>query len=389
MSLWWARREQLDRDQVRLIENLGLEGDYFVLGPPGSGKTNVLLRRAQFVRMQGKPNVQVLTFTRALAEFLRTGCLDANGAELFPPSLVNTIESWIREIYHSEKADIPSQGDFAERKILLARGALDLVTRARRPKLDVLFVDEVQDLIPEEVELLAARADKLFFVGDDRQKIYDGEDGLEAVRSLNPAPEEQKLSFHYRLAPEICSMADRILSTGTGHTLLETSHYDGPRPARIQPHQNDRSGLFTQLVQSLKTQLRAYGDRIAEGDRLGVVVPRRDDRDDIADLLEAEPDLAGRWQIVRARTGEATDRDYNPALDVNRPILIMTEQACKGLEFRALHWMFVDDLAQHRNDERYYTIVTRAKTSLDIYHIGDLPNQIARSYAPPVRSLWS
>ncbi|MCW8282628.1 AAA family ATPase [Agrobacterium sp. InxBP2] len=389
MSLWWAKREQLDPDQVRLIESLGLEGNYFVLGPPGSGKTNVLLRRAQFVRMQGKPNIQVLTFTRALAEFLRTGCLDANGAEIFPPSLVNTLESWVRDIYRSEKVDIPDHRDFAERKLLLARGALDLVTRIRRPKLDVLFVDEVQDLIPEEVELLAARADKLFFVGDDRQKIYEGADGLQTVRSLTPAPEEQSLSFHYRLAPEICSMADRILSTGTGRTLSETCHYDGPRPARILPHQNDRSGLVAQLMQTLKTQLRAYGDRISEGDRLGVVVPRRDDRDEIANSLEADPDLQGRWQIVRSRTGDASDRDYNPALDADRPILIMTEQACKGLEFRALHWMFVDDLAHHRTDERYYTIVTRAKTSLDIYHIGALPSQIARSYAPPARSLWS
>lgn len=88
MSLWWARREQLDACQVDLIENLPLRQNHLVLGPPGSGKTNVLLRRAQFVRTQGMPSVQVLSVTRPLTEFMKTGCYDANGREIFPPTLI-------------------------------------------------------------------------------------------------------------------------------------------------------------------------------------------------------------------------------------------------------------------------------------------------------------
>ena len=70
MSLWWAKREQLDEYQLRLIEDLPLRQNHLVLGPPGSGKTNVLLRRAQFVRGQEMPNVLVVTFTRPLTEFI-------------------------------------------------------------------------------------------------------------------------------------------------------------------------------------------------------------------------------------------------------------------------------------------------------------------------------
>jgi superfamily I DNA/RNA helicase len=76
MSLWWARKDQLDPAQLRLIEQLPLRESCLVLGPPGCGKTNVLLRRAQFVRSQEMPNVLVLAFTRALTEFIKTGCLD-------------------------------------------------------------------------------------------------------------------------------------------------------------------------------------------------------------------------------------------------------------------------------------------------------------------------
>jgi hypothetical protein len=42
MSLWWARKEQLDNDQMALIEGLSLSQNHLILGPPGSGKTNVL-----------------------------------------------------------------------------------------------------------------------------------------------------------------------------------------------------------------------------------------------------------------------------------------------------------------------------------------------------------
>src|SRR6478752_1827995 len=99
MSLWWVKREQLDQYQLGLVEKLPLNENSLVLGPPGSGKTNVLLRRAQFIRGQQMPNVLVLTFTRPLAEFVKTGCFDNQGREIFPVNLVTTLESWLRWLY--------------------------------------------------------------------------------------------------------------------------------------------------------------------------------------------------------------------------------------------------------------------------------------------------
>lgn len=391
MSLWWARRDQLDDDQRQLIEGLDLEGDYLVLGPPGSGKTNVLLRRAQFVRTQGMPNILVLTFTRSLTEFLRTGCYNANGAEIFPPNLITTYEAWMRGMYRRAKVDLPKENnDLQTRKRELAVGALQISEDANLPRYDALFVDEAQDLLPEEVNLIRYRADRLFFVGDDRQRIYGDVCGLNAVRELNPVPTESSLSFHYRLAPEICSMADRILTNVSGGRLSATSHYDGPRPGRVDVHPaGNPEEILDAMVSNLTDQVRVYGDLLAQGDRLGVVVPRTADREIVLRAIEATDALTGRAQIVRARTGDAADKDHSTAIDPQKPILILTEHGCKGLEFRALHWLFVDSLAHYRTDERYYTVVTRAKTSLDIYHTNALPQTLARSYAEPMEDIWS
>jgi superfamily I DNA/RNA helicase len=387
MSLWWVRKDQLDEHQMELIEDLTLREHHLVLGPPGSGKTNVLLRRAQYVRSQSMPNVLVLTFTRALAEFLKTGCFDAQRREIFPQSCVTTLESWIRWLYDQHDTPLPQQGGrLSDWKAALARGALEFSGASRLPRYDALFIDEAQDLLPEDIRLLATWAGALFFVGDDRQKIYDHANGLEAVRQLTPQPDERTLPFHYRMAPELCEMADRIMVAQGGATLSATEHYNGPRPGRIDiagPISRDQ--ILREAAEKLRDQIRAYADLIQQGDLLGVIVARRDDRNVIQNYLEGDSELEGRSQIVRARTGR--DDEHDPSIKPNAPICILTIQGCKGLEFRAVHWLFCEELQGYHDAEHYYTVVTRAKTSLDLYYSGNLPQVLARAHAPR-QDLW-
>ena len=388
MSLWWARKEQLDEYQIRLIENLPLRENHLILGPPGSGKTNILLRRAQFVRSQGMPNVLVVTFTRSLAEFVKTGCFDSQGREIFPESCVTTLESWIRWLYDEHDAARPDPtGNFVADKLALVRGALDFVKAGRIPKFDALFIDEAQDLMPEEAQLLSLWSPVLFFVGDDRQKIYNHTRGLAAVRQIVPTPAEETLPFHYRLAPELCEMADKIMIAQGGVGLAATCHYNGPKPGHIKregPHNKIRQ--MQVMAGKLKGQIRAYGDFIQQGEFLAVIVARKDDRQTVLDFLEQDEALAEKSQIVRARNGEEDD-PHDPSIDPDKPICILTVQGCKGLEFRAVHWIFCEELSHHHGVEHYYTVVTRAKTSLDLY-FEVFPQVLARAYTPPEDQLW-
>ena len=234
MSLWWVKKNELDGEQMTLIEDLPLRQDFLVLGPPGCGKTNVLLRRAQFVRGQNMPNVLVLTFTRPLTEFVKTGCIDDQGREIFPQNCISTIESWLRSLYRHHSAELPkTDGDFTERKRALARGAMALVNSNRMPLYDTLFVDEAQDLLQEEVAVIAAWSRQRFFVGDDRQKIHAEAEGLDPVRRLIPRDHVRTLRFHYRLAHEICRAADRILVPHDGQSMESTCYYNGPKPASV------------------------------------------------------------------------------------------------------------------------------------------------------------
>jgi superfamily I DNA and RNA helicase len=379
-TLWWTKKEQLDRHQRELIENLPLRETFLILGPPGSGKTNVLLRRAQFVRGQHMPNVLVLTFTRPLTEFVKTGCFDAQGREIFPQSCVTTLESWQRMLYRQHQTDLPGPAPLTERKRLLAAGAMGFRDQRRVPPYDALFIDEAQDLLVEEVELIEQWSPVIFFVGDDRQKIFEATEGLGAVRDIVPPSNVRVLEFHYRIAPEICQVADRILIPPNGRSLASTEHYTGPRPATVSMQQaltKDRQLEIAAL--RLQDQIRVYGDLIGQGDRLGVIVARRDDREVVLSYLEAIPALAGKSKIIRSREG--SDDDYDPSFDSEAPICILTVKGCKGLEFRAVHWLFADSLSHYHMSEHYYTVVTRAKTSLNIYSTNALPQVLARAYS--------
>jgi len=389
MSLWWAKREQLDPNQVKLIEDLPLDGNNLVVGPPGSGKTNILLRRAQYARTQGRPNVTVLTFTRPLTEFLRTGCFAGDGRELFPPSLLNTYESWQREFHRRNSVALPDVSlGFEERKRELAKSTANILKNNPIPKYDALFVDEAQDLLPEEIDLILSVSNNVFCVGDEHQKIYSSTSGLSTLRAKVPSLSEHKLPFHYRLAPEICEVADRIqISSGVG-TLSDTQQYQGPRPGRVDVHGPLlRADQIRSAVASLKDQIRVYGDLIRDGDKLGVIVPRQSDREEVLEELEADPDLAGLAQIVRARGAEG-DNGFNPTIDPAKPILILSVKGAKGLEFRAAQWLYADDLENVFTPEVYYTVVTRAKTSLDIYFTSKLPKELAKAYSKTGTSIW-
>ncbi|MES0152915.1 AAA family ATPase [Mesorhizobium sp. M0018] len=391
MSLWWTGKDQLDDTQRALIEDLPLRENHMILGPPGCGKTNVLLRRAQFLRSQSMPGVMVLSFTRPLVEFVKTGCYDGR-REIFPPSLIMTVEGWIRSLYRSHKVALPVRGpndSLALWKRTLAGGALGFSTNSLVPKFDAILVDEGQDLYLEELQLVKEWADVVFFVGDSRQKIYRDSDGLGAVEATFPGMTVKTLKFHYRLAPELCRVADRILNSQSGETLSSTSLYKGPKPGHAETHGPlGKGSQIAAVIDKLKTQTRVYSTLIEQGDKLGVIVPRGQDRQAVFDAFEADAELSGLSQIIRARSIDLSDSNFDPSFDPDRPISIVTEAGSKGLEFRAVHWLFCDDLRHIRQTETYYTVITRPKTSMDAYFDGTLPQSLAASCAPSDKELW-
>jgi hypothetical protein len=361
-TTWWTNPEDLDDDQKAVVA-LDLDGDHLVLGPPGSGKTNLLILRAAHLYGAGLHNIAVLTFGRVLREFLAAG---ANNYT-FPSSKVQTYVRWAAGLLSDGGVPIRSQGSIQELRPLLYTKLSELA-RASNPenRFDCILLDEVQDYTPDEIRLIRCFTDRLFAVGDDRQRIYEAVGSIDTLRA--EIPSVKYLGYHYRNGIKICRLADGIRGLLDSPDGLEaTSQYD----EMAYPSTVNSSGALSILDQvdlalpNISTQLRAYPDGI-----IGILCPRHKELDSVWSTLTNSP-LSDDVQLQKHANG------YEP-FDSDRRVIVTTTHGAKGLEFRALHLMGMDKVVKFRANQRNitYTAVTRAKTSLTIYHDGALPGYL-------------
>src|SRR5207247_1446657 len=136
-------------EQKKII-SLPLHTNYLVLGPPGSGKTNLLLLRANYFARAGHPNILLLVFTRLLREFIVTGGVQY----AFDTSKVKTHTKWqlslLFEYGVKLKIDPDDEADFEKHRAELNSEISALIKRKKLHGLyDAVLLDEAQDYLPE------------------------------------------------------------------------------------------------------------------------------------------------------------------------------------------------------------------------------------------------
>jgi superfamily I DNA/RNA helicase len=369
---WWIDENELDDEQTDVI-SLAPDGDFLVVGPPGSGKTNLLLLRASYLVDSLRPNVAVLMFTRSLREFVVRG----SGNYAFAEDKVQTIMLWEQRLIREHAGAIPRDDKtFPEFRLAHAeelKRIFDLKP-ALEHHLDCILVDEVQDCLPEEIELFFRAAKNVFFVGDDRQQIY-AKTGV--LRSLEGRLDKRELTKHYRNGEAICKVADAIGKTFGEPPLLPSCNYDETKAkSSVIFHAcTDDSDVFEKLAARLTQQLKAYPDEL-----LGIACPKNDDVMNVRGALAAVPDIAPHL---------LDDGKLFNADNLEQRICLCTMHDAKGLEFRAMHLPFAEHLNKMRDTQKRlaFTSVTRAKTALSIYHVQPLPGYLeqARDKSTPPR----
>lgn len=367
---WWVDANELDDEQSDVI-SLPPDGSYLVVGPPGSGKTNLLLLRASYLVRAQRPNVVVLMFTRSLREFVVRG--SSNYA--FSEDKVRTILRWEQDLLRDHGIQVDRTGKtFDEIRREHAEQLIRVFNQkpALEHHLDCVLVDEVQDCLPEEIDLFFRSARNVFLVGDSRQEIYATNGILE---KLDGRVNKRELSRHYRNGEAICRAADTIGKNFGEPPLIGTCNYDetkAPSSVTFEACEDDAE-LAQNLAGRLSRQLKAYPDEL-----LGVACPRNEDVNRVRAALTAN----NQTQPYLLDEGEL----FNP-LDLEQRIYVCTMHDAKGLEFRALHLAFAEHVSKMRSTQKRlaFTAVTRAKTSLTVYSTAPLPGYLeqARDQASP------
>ncbi|WP_157994659.1 AAA family ATPase [Cupriavidus agavae] len=357
---WWRQRQDLDPEQEALI-GLPFDGRYLIVGPPGCGKTNLLVLRAAFLSKSGLKNQLLLTFGGVLSAFIDTGKKELDSNQ------ISTFHKWARKLCHeripnfSKKLEeatrgLTGQDEFNATRQFVAEEFLKMmgVQCAAAPMYEALFVDEVQDLFEAELKAISHACRRVTIAGDSRQSIYHG-DAMQIADALGF--ETKKLSAHYRIGKAIARVADKLQPPAKPDESLEaTTNYDESTQqsrAEYLP-QASRQAQFNTMLNELRQQRRAYPK-----EALAILIPRRAAYDELRAYFSGT-DLEG---FV------AYHQEHDPTLfSSGAQIHVMTVAGAKGTEFRAVHLFACED-AQGPQDtaEFWYTAVTRAKTTLLAY----------------------
>lgn len=342
----------MDETQLDVV-SAPVDSDILVTGPPGSGKTNLLLLRANNFYLRGQRNIAVLTFTRLLRQFIASGATEYQ----FPADKVQTCREWQIEFIRSFGGRVPRSSDFKEARKLFADEIERLAdAHAITNSFDAILLDEAQDYTSQEIRLFRRLATRLFMVADERQQIYEVDDPFPAMEAA--VHQHLPLKYHYRNGLQICKVADHIANKFNGHTpLVECSNYpeaDNPSTATLL-HCSSISSQANAIVERLGTQITAF-----PGENIGVLCPRREDVNAIWSVIVASP--------VGSRAVLVNESDTTVFTD-EKPIIVTSFHSGKGLEFRALHLACCEALKKFPNNRKLaFTAVTRAKTALSLYH---------------------
>ncbi len=357
-NIWWVKPDQLDDDQKKVID-LDINKNYLVLGPPGSGKTNLLLLRANYLAKSGFPNILILVFTRTLKEFMATGSAQYS----FSPDRIMTSHQWMLDLIRQYDKNVVFNDNFSENRIMLLQEALNIVKKNDISSLyEAILLDEAQDYLPEEIGLFKQVARRIFAVADANQKIYDGQGPFETLRDI--ADDTFELRRHYRNGLRICQLADGLAKGFRPYTpLASTSNYN---------EDNDPSSVNMFRCVNIEEQCRKIFDRVTTqlkaypGEYIGIICPLRKDVRIMGNYF-LNSLLASKIHV------QNTDNESIP-LNKDNPVIISTLHSAKGLEFRALHLASFEYIKKFRKQRNMaFMAVTRVNTSLSVYYCDNLP----------------
>jgi superfamily I DNA/RNA helicase len=311
---------QLTREQRSIVE-LRPERHHLVTGPPGSGKTQVLLHRAKWLSQNhGIPPNRfcVLVYTNVLTYFLRQA-IDFLG---IPQQNVRTFDDWCAELWdrhvRGPKPWTPGVGrskgyiDFAAiRAGVLQR--LDQIGPSAS-ELDFVMVDEGQDLDSTAYGILRRATKHITVFADARQQIFEGGASVDEMqRHLGLTGQSASLLPAYRNSPDIAKLASYFGNAYEGINYLAM----------------ERQKPCLYVARDWEDEIDHLADVLRErrllNHRCGIIVPTNRDLYSVANKL-AERGVEVHKAVSVRRGG--TPPDFDSLVPV-----IASYHSAKGLTF--------------------------------------------------------
>ncbi len=360
MPTWKELRQEAE--QLEVLEH-PLDQSLFVVGPPGSGKTVLAVRRARMVAEEEKAlhPVAVVTYNRMLRrllDLLQDGDVDAW-----------TMQKFIWEDYHERMKESPPRrpdNPYAYQwQPMLQRLQSDCAFPNRRH----LVVDEGQDL-PEDFFRYASRhvARTMTVFADEDQALSDQRTTLEQIKKAAGLSDPIILGRNHRNTPEVARLAEYF--------------HSGRLPAAAVRRQ--QSGELPRLVRSADTgttiKLVSNWYRNYSGS-VGAIV----DSNETGKELQRQ--LAHRLPRHRIDIYEHKGKNEDSINVLKDGVTVLNKESVKGQEFDTVFVLELERFIPCENDVKrraMYMMCTRARDHLFLVHgPGALSTEAARALPGP------
>lgn len=325
----------MDLQQEQIARTLGA-GHRVIHGPAGSGKTMILIYRAQQLAAAAQPGkpILVLCYNRSLAGRIEA-LLRQRGVD--ERVQVRTFHAWCEDMVRSYQVDVPGA---RQRNTAYYAALVQAVDRALETGLVpsgqylALLVDEAHDFEESWLRLCTRLVDpltkSLLVMYDDAQSIYQKKRrsrftfagvGIEAQGRRT-----QVLKLNYRNTSEILSLAMRCADA-----LLRTDD-ETCDTATVMPTSAGRNGPAPVLMQARSAQQEA--EWIAQ--RIASLLADGALPDEIAVLCRARHLMAPIERALREAQipMQSMNAEGFKRFDWRRPaVRLVTLHSAKGLEF--------------------------------------------------------
>jgi superfamily I DNA/RNA helicase len=389
----------MDLQQEQIARTLG-EGHRVIHGAAGSGKTMILVFRAQHLAQIAKPDqpVLVLCFNRTLADRIDSQ-LRQRGVD--QRVQVRTFHAWCADMVRSYQLQVPQVENINVRYQLM----VEAVERSLKSGLVpggqylALLVDEAHDFedawLRMAVSLVSPATNSMLVLYDDAQSIYQAKRRKFNFASVGIEARGRTsiLKMNYRNTAEVLALAVHC-----AQSLLQGADQvrgEDEIPL-VQPSSAGRRGSLPVLVQARdeREEANLIAERIIQAYSSGVPLESIAVICRVKYLMKSiEQALARRSIPVQSMNSQAFRR-----FDWGRPsVKLLTMHSAKGLEFplvfvAGLQALPTRDESMEDAARLLYVSMTRATQDLVLSAHGSSPivsrvkeslGEVARQFAAP------
>lgn len=343
--------DELNKDQDRVYD-LPENGQFLIVGGPGTGKSVVALLRA--MKYHKNNDYVFLTFNKVLKS--ATNQLVDIKLNSF------TLDSWFGKAYWNVfKEYVP---DISDRKPDYALIMKELESRGVQEKSEHIIIDEGQDKPTKFYEtLMCFGLVNFFIVADQNQQITEDNSSRQDLTDI--------------LGLEVKDVIELKENYRNSHPIALFSSYFFTDPASPAPDLPPKSkislGIPTLYEYSNKVDCINLILREADRDNrnlIGIVVANDDMRDSYVMALESqEITLDNQRPIISTYSSKDTK---NPNINFGYSgIVVLNDKSIKGLEFDIVY-IVLDGFNIHKNDidsmkKRFYVMSSRAIKKLGLF----------------------